>query len=54
VIWAIHPASFILLGAYLFGVLLLRSAHLMPMWTPRRTAHTVTDRVEIHTGRSVS
>lgn len=44
VIWDIHPASLILLGAYLFGLKLLRSAHLTPMWTPRHTAQTVADR----------
>ena len=43
VIWNIHPASFILLGAYPFGMLLLRNVHLTPMWTPRLTAQTVTD-----------
>ncbi|MEX2481274.1 MAG: sodium:calcium antiporter [Gammaproteobacteria bacterium] len=43
VFWHIHPATVILLGAYLFGLNLLRNAHLAPMWTPRHTAQTVDD-----------
>lgn len=43
-LWQVHPASVILLGAYVYGMGLLRKAHLNPMWTPRRTAQTVEDR----------
>jgi cation:H+ antiporter len=54
VIWNIHPASFILLGAYPFGMLLLRNVHLTPMWTPRLTAQTVTDQPTTLTVSSAS
>lgn len=39
-IFSVHPASLILIGAYLFGVRLLSKTHKMPMWMPRRTSET--------------
>jgi len=39
-VFAVHPASVILIGAYLFGIYLLRRTHKMPMWYPRRTRET--------------
>lgn len=48
--WHIHPATVILLGAYLFGLNLLRDAQLAPMWTPRQTAQTVEDRPDTRKG----
>jgi len=39
-IFTIHPASILMIGAYLFGVYLLNRTHKMPMWYPRRTRET--------------
>jgi cation:H+ antiporter len=39
-LFTVHPASIVLIGAYLFGVYLLNRAHEMPMWYPRRTRET--------------
>jgi len=39
-IWAIHPASFVLPIAYLFGLDLVRQAKAAPLWRPRRTDQT--------------
>jgi len=38
--FGVHPATVILVVAYLFGVRLLSRTHEMPMWLPRRTADT--------------
>jgi cation:H+ antiporter len=38
--FAIHPASFILVIAYVFGIHLLARTHDMPMWLPRKTRDT--------------
>lgn len=42
--WAIHPATVLLIGVYLFGVALLARTHKMPMWLPRKTSDTKTER----------
>lgn len=39
-ILAVHPASLILIGCYLFGIYLLGRTHETPMWYPRRTRET--------------
>jgi len=39
-VFAVHPASVMLVIAYVFGVHLLARTHLMPMWFPRKTADT--------------
>jgi len=39
-LFAVHPATFILVLAYAFGVRLLARTHDMPMWLPRRTTDT--------------
>jgi len=39
-IFSVHPASIILIGAYLFGIYILRRTHKMPMWYPRKTRDT--------------
>jgi cation:H+ antiporter len=39
-IFAIHPASLILVISYVFGVHLLARTHDTPMWLPKRTADT--------------
>jgi len=36
----IHPASVLLIAAYVFGVRILARTHRMPMWLPRRTRET--------------
>lgn len=43
-LWHIHPATFVLLAAYPFGLRLVTHAQTRPMWTPRWTAQTVTDK----------
>lgn len=37
---AIHPASLLLIMTYIFGIHLLARTHSMPMWQPRRTTDT--------------
>lgn len=39
----VHPATLALLGAYGYGIVLVRSARDQPMWRPRHTAETVED-----------
>jgi cation:H+ antiporter len=39
-LFAVHPATVILVLAYAFGVRLLARTHDMPMWLPRRTTDT--------------
>lgn len=38
--WAIHPATVVLIGIYLGGIHLLARTHKMPMWLPRKTSDT--------------
>lgn len=42
-VWAIHPASVVMVGAYLFGLNLTRNAKAAPMWRPKKTTETQTD-----------
>lgn len=42
-LWGIHPATPVLLAAYVLGYNAVRGAHIRPMWTPRHTAQTVED-----------
>ena len=44
-IWAIHPASFALIGAYLYGLHLVSKANESPMWEPTQTESTRLDEV---------
>ena len=39
-IYSVHPASFVLIISYFFGVRILARTHKMPMWLPRRTRET--------------
>lgn len=43
-----HPASFLLFGAYIFGLQLISKALSSPMWKPRFTAETVPDLPRSH------
>ena len=43
-VWGVHPATPMLVLAYLFGIRLVRHAHRAPMWRPQRTAQTIEDR----------
>ncbi|MDY7002733.1 MAG: sodium:calcium antiporter [Cyanobacteriota bacterium] len=45
-ILAIHPASFVLLGAYLYGLNLVSQANKNPMWEPTETDNTKVDEPE--------
>jgi cation:H+ antiporter len=39
-VFAIHPASFVAIIAYVFGIRLLTRTHTMPMWLPKNTRDT--------------
>ena len=41
--WGIHPATFAIIGAYLFGLRLVSQAEEKPMWKPRYTEKTELD-----------
>ena len=45
-VFAVHPATFVLLIVYVFGVRLLARTHTMPMWLPRRTSDTTGEPTE--------
>jgi len=47
-LYSAHPASYLLLISYFFGVRLLTKTHKMPMWLPRRTSETRTEKENIH------
>lgn len=47
-LFAVHPASFIAIAAYVFGIRILTRTHKMPMWYPKRTRDT---RIEKETTR---
>ena len=47
-IFSVHPASYLLLVSYFFGVRLLTATHKMPMWLPRRTRETRTEKDNKH------
>jgi cation:H+ antiporter len=42
----LHPASYVLIGIYLYGLVLTRRAGERPAWRPERTPETVTDEPE--------
>ncbi len=42
-LWSVHPASFALVAAYLFGLHLVREAGAKDLWLPRLTADTRPD-----------
>lgn len=44
IILGVHPATLILFPAYAYGFRLVRFAHIDPMWRPKATRHTVSDR----------
>lgn len=43
-LWSIHPATFVLIAIYLLGMRLLARMHKMPMWLPRKTRDTPTEK----------
>ncbi|WP_414621338.1 sodium:calcium antiporter [Calothrix sp. CCY 0018] len=45
-IWGIHPASFLLIAAYIFGMRLVSQAKTAPMWAAKRTAESRFDEPE--------
>lgn len=45
-LFGIHPASFLLLAAYGFGLRLVREAHAEPLWQARQTRETEADEPE--------
>lgn len=50
-ILAVHPATFVLIIVYIFGVRLLAHTHKMPMWLPRKTADTSREPSQFHRRR---
>lgn len=42
-VWAVHPATPILFGAYILGIRMVHTAHAEPMWRPRETLLTRKD-----------
>jgi cation:H+ antiporter len=46
--FAVHPATVIVIFAYIFGVHLLARMHHMPMWFPRKTADTASEPASHH------
>jgi cation:H+ antiporter len=40
--YGVDAVSFAILGLYVFGMHLIGQSHRLPMWLPRRTAHTRT------------
>ncbi len=45
-LWQVHPASAILVAAYLFGLRLVHSVQTEPLWGPAQTAETRADEPE--------
>lgn len=49
--WLLHPITFVIIIAYLFGIQLVRRTEAKPMWFPRRTNQTVADNPkQVHEG----
>lgn len=48
--WGVHPVTPLIVAAYLFGLQLVHRARIRPMWFPRQTHHTVSDRPDRHHG----
>lgn len=46
-IFGIHPASFITIAAYIFGLQLVSEAYTTPMWRPKHTAETRLDEPDL-------
>ncbi|MFD0987950.1 sodium:calcium antiporter [Methyloligella solikamskensis] len=44
--WALHPASFLLIGAYIFGVRTNVALQARPSWKPKQTSETQPDEPE--------
>ncbi|WP_297794961.1 sodium:calcium antiporter [uncultured Marinobacter sp.] len=47
-LWGVHPITPVIVGAYLFGLHLVRSTDNKPMWIPRLTHHTVPDKPDMN------
>lgn len=48
--WGMHPITPVIVGAYLFGLHLVRRTQARPMWFPRLTHQTVPDEPEMYHG----
>ena len=53
-IWGIHPATIVLITAYLFGLRLVSRSQETKMWSPRRTRETQPDEPEHHRAKKGS
>ncbi len=51
-LFQIHPASFVLPIGYIFGIRLLTKTHKMPMWLPRHTRETRTEKEKVYHNKS--
>ena len=47
-IGTVHPASILLIVAYVFGIRILGKTHKMPMWVPKRTSDTRYEKAPDH------
>jgi cation:H+ antiporter len=45
-LWSVHPASVVIIAAYVFGLRLVSKAQTEPMWRPYRTAETRLDELQ--------
>ena len=52
--WHIHPVTPVIVGAYLFGLHLVRRTSKKPMWFPLQTHQTVADEPDLHHHGSIS
>ena len=48
--WSVHPITPVIVTAYLFGLHLVHRTRAKPMWFPRMTQQTVSDKPEKHHG----
>ena len=53
-LWNIHPITPVIVLAYLFGLHLVNRAQVQPMWFPKQTFQTVTDKAEKHPHKKIN
>ena len=51
-VWGIHPATIVLIAAYIFGLRLVSRSQETQMWSPRRTRETLIDEPDNERGKS--
>jgi cation:H+ antiporter len=53
-IWGVHPITPLIVAIYVFGLHLVRRTQAKPMWLPRLTRQTVSDKPDKHSHGSTS